>query len=119
MIDHQLEDLDINIKGDDAYEEALSLCAKLIDGKLEQNLFEETLRQGFRNKAFKLFTIDKVVQGLMKHCHTIVSDSKCTEILLLMEKDRSCMPTVISRTRRFENNSLADNLFQVFKFSKL
>ncbi|GME84083.1 unnamed protein product [Ambrosiozyma monospora] len=83
----------VNIKGDDPYNEALELCIKLIEGNVEQNIFEETLRQGFRNKAFKLFTIDKVIQGLMKHCHTVVSDSKCAEIFMLMEKDRNSLRT--------------------------
>ncbi|KAG7882014.1 hypothetical protein KL935_001171 [Ogataea polymorpha] len=89
LINDQLEEMGINIKGDDSYNEALELCAKVIEGSLDQNNFEETLRQGFRNKAFKLFTVDKVISGLLKHCHNIVSDSKCTEIVLLMEKDRN------------------------------
>jgi paired amphipathic helix protein Sin3a len=89
LIDHHLENMGISIKGDDSYAEALELCVKLIDNKIEQSSFEESLRNGFRNKAFKLFTIDRVIQSLMKHCHTIVSDFKCSEILLLMEKDRN------------------------------
>ncbi|KAG0689614.1 Transcriptional regulatory protein sin3 [Pichia californica] len=93
LIDNHLDDLDISIKGNDSYSEALELCVKLIDNKLEQSTFEEALRNGFRNKAFKLFTIDRVIQSLMKHCHTIVSDSKCSEILLLMEKDRNQLNT--------------------------
>ncbi|QPG75377.1 hypothetical protein FOA43_002730 [Brettanomyces nanus] len=89
LIDYSLEDQSINIKGNDSYHEALDLCVKLIQGKVEQNAFEECLRQGFLNKAFKLFTINKVIQGVLKHCHTLVTDSRCGEILMLMEKDRN------------------------------
>lgn len=89
LIDHSLEDQGVNIKGDDSYHEALNLCAKVIQGKVEQGVFEESLRQGFLNKAYRLFTINKVIQGLLKHCHTLVTDSKCGEILMLMEKDRN------------------------------
>lgn len=89
LIDHSLEEQGVNIKGDDSYHEALNLCAKVIQGKVEQGVFEESLRQGFLNKAYRLFTINKVIQGLLKHCHTLVTDSKCGEILMLMEKDRN------------------------------
>lgn len=118
LIDQHLDDLGISIKGDDSYFEALELCVKLIDNKIEQNSFEESLRNGFRNKAFKLFTIDRVIQSLMKHCHTIVSDSKCSEILLLMEKDRDQLETSMKdqilyrvQVRSFMN--LDENMFKI------
>lgn len=118
LIDHHLEDLGIAIKGNDSYNEALELCVKLIDNKLEQSSFEESLRNGFRNKAFKLFTIDRVIQSLMKHCHTLVSDSKCSEILMLMEKDRNQVKTSTKdqilyriQVRSFMNQD--ENMFKI------
>lgn len=118
LLDHHLEDMGVAIKGDDSYGEALELCVKLIDSKIEQSTFEESLRNGFRNKAFKLFTIDRVIQNLMKHCHTIVSDSKCSEILMLMEKDRNHLTTSIKdqilyrvQVRSFMNPD--ENMFKI------
>ncbi|ODQ49447.1 hypothetical protein PICMEDRAFT_23790, partial [Pichia membranifaciens NRRL Y-2026] len=118
LIDHHLEDLGVSIKGSDSYSEALELCVKLIDNKLEQSTFEEALRNGFRNKAFKLFTIDRVIQSLMKHCHTIVSDSKCSEILLLMEKDRNQPKTstkdqILYRIQVRNYMNLDENMFKI------
>lgn len=118
LLDHHLEDLGIAIKGNDSYSEALELCVKLIDNKLEQSSFEEALRNGFRNKAFKLFTIDRVIQSLMKHCHTIVSDSKCSEILLLMEKDRNQPKTstkdqILYRIQVRSYMNLDENMFKI------
>lgn len=89
LIDHSLQEQGFDIKGNDSYHEAFELCIKVIEGRVEQNTFEESLRQGFLNKAYRLFTINKVIQGLLKHCHTLVTDSRCSEILLLMEKDRN------------------------------
>ena len=118
LIDHHLEEVGLAIKGDDSYAEALNLCDKLIDGKIEQNTFEEALRNGFRNKAFKIFTIDRVIQSLMKHCHTIVSDSKCSEILMLMEKDHNQTTTTAKdqilyrvQVRSFMNQD--ENMFKI------
>ena len=118
LLDHHLDDLGISIKGDDSYAEALELCVKLIDNKIEQSAFEESLRNGFRNRAFKLFTVDRVIQSLMKHCHTIVSDSKCSEILLLMEKDRNQKTTTAKdqilyrvQVRSFMNQE--ENMFKI------
>ncbi|KAH3661386.1 hypothetical protein OGAPHI_006793 [Ogataea philodendri] len=118
LINDQLEEMNINIKGDDSYKEALALCAKVIEGSLDQNNFEETLRQGFRNKAFKLFTVDKVISGLLKHCHSIVNDSRCSEIVLLMEKDRNVSRTtardqIIYRMQVRNLMSSDENMFKI------
>lgn len=118
LISHQLEDMNINITGDDSYAQVLALCKKLIDGSLEHQWFEESLRQGFRNKAYKLFTVDKVVQGLTKHMHTIIQDQRTSEMVLLMERDRS-QPTSTVKEQilyRFAVRSLMtpeENMFRL------
>lgn len=97
LVSHQLEDMNIAISGDsDCFVQVMQLSERLIEGNLEHQWFEETLRQGYRNRAYKLYTIDKVVHGLVKHMHTIVADSKTSEMLILFEADRE-KPTTTAK----------------------
>ncbi|KAL6942472.1 hypothetical protein ACO0QE_003647 [Hanseniaspora vineae] len=84
----QLADMGLDFKGTSAYKRLLELAEDLIDGKIEHQWFEESLRQAYRNKAFKLYTIDKVIQSIVKHAHTISSDNKTCHVMELLEKDR-------------------------------
>ncbi|KAK6462826.1 hypothetical protein DFJ63DRAFT_175977 [Scheffersomyces coipomensis] len=90
LLPHQLEDMGIEIVGTkNCYKQVLELSEKLIDNELDHQWFEETLRQGYRNKAYKLYTVDKVVQAMVKHMHTMITDSKTSEIMVLFETDRT------------------------------
>lgn len=89
LISHQLEDLGVQISGNkDCYLQVLDLSERLIEGEVEHQWFEESLRQGYRNKAYKIYTIDKVVQAMVKHMHSMVTDAKTSEMMLLFENDR-------------------------------
>ncbi|ODV95612.1 hypothetical protein PACTADRAFT_50307 [Pachysolen tannophilus NRRL Y-2460] len=118
LFSHQIEDMGINITGNNSYLEALKLSAKLIEGDLEHQWFEESLRQGYRNKAYKLFTVDKVIQGIIKHAHIILTDHKTSEIMLLFEKDRN-MPVTTAKQQilyRMQTRSFMgaeDHMFRI------
>ena len=86
---HQLEDMGVEIVGTkDCYKQVLELSEKLIEGEIEHQWFEESLRQGYRNRAYKIYTIDKVVQAMIKHMHSMITDAKTSEIMVLFENDR-------------------------------
>lgn len=90
LLSHQLEDMGVQITGNkDCYLQLLDLSERLIDGEIEHQWFEEAVRQGYRNKAYKIYTIDKVVQAMVKHMHAIVTDTKTSEMMLLFENDRT------------------------------
>lgn len=120
LINHQLEDMNIKISGDkDCYEQVLDLSERLIEGDLENQWFEESIRQAYRNKAYKVYTIDKVVQALVKHMHSMTSDPKTSEMMVLFEKDRK---TPISTAKdqilyRMQVRSFMTNDENMFKIS--
>lgn len=89
LISQQLKEMGLDFEGEDAYGQLLNLCKRLIEGDIEHQWFEESLRQAYNNKAFKLYTVDKVIHSLVKHAHTILTDSKTSEIMTLFEKDRT------------------------------
>lgn len=90
LVSHQLEELAVEIDGTrDCYKQVLLLAERLLDGDVEHQWFEELLRQGYSNRAYKCYTLDKVVQLMVKHMHTVLTDQKTLEIVTLFEHDRS------------------------------
>lgn len=118
LVNHQLEDMNVEILGDrDCYKQVLALSERLIEGELEHQWFEEAVRQGYKNKAYKVYTIDKVVQAMIKHMHTMVTDSKTSEMMVLFETDRK---TPVSTAKdqilyRMQIRSLMTNEENMFK----
>lgn len=114
----QLSDMGLDFKGADAYEQLLALCKRLIQSDIEHQWFEESLRQAYKNKAFKIYTVDKVIQSLVKHAHSIITDAKTAEIMILFEKDRKA-PTTSTREQilyRLQVRScmgLTENMFRI------
>lgn len=116
---HQLEDMGVEIKGDkDCYKQVLDLAERLIEGEVEHQWYEESLRQAYRNRAYKMYTVDKLVQSMVKHMHTIVSDSRTSEMIVLFEADRA-QPTSTAKDQilyRIKVRSLMstdENMFKI------
>lgn len=120
LISHQLEDAGVEIDGTkDCYKQVLSLAERLLDGEIEHQWFEESLRQAYRNKAYKCYTIDKVVQSLVKHMHTMVTDTKTSEMVVLFEQDRNS-PSSTAKDQilyRMQVRALMSNDENMFKIS--
>lgn len=48
------------------YENMLELCEKLFGSEIDQGTFEDGVRALFGNKAYHIYTIDKVLSALVK-----------------------------------------------------
>ncbi|RUS19702.1 hypothetical protein BC937DRAFT_87073 [Endogone sp. FLAS-F59071] len=79
--------LDMDFTNGNYYGQLLEIIDKLFDSDIDQQTFEEAARYIFGTKAFTLFTIDKVVQSMIKQIQTIMMDNKSTELISLFEKD--------------------------------
>ncbi|KAK5960695.1 transcriptional regulator SIN3 PWA37_002129 [Arxiozyma heterogenica] len=118
LLSTQLRDMGLDFMGKDSYQEVLSMSKRLIENKLEHQWFEESLRQAFNNKAFKMYTVDKVTQSLVKHLHSLMADSKTSEIMLLFEKDRHSLSTstkdqILYRLQTRSHMSNVENMFRI------
>ncbi|KAJ7603117.1 histone deacetylase complex, SIN3 component [Roridomyces roridus] len=67
----------------------LDACEKVFDNELDQATFEEHMRWFFGEKAYHLFTIDKVITALVKQVLTIAGDNKCQELWTLLQNANS------------------------------
>ncbi|KAK9360348.1 hypothetical protein V1504DRAFT_423614 [Lipomyces starkeyi] len=88
IVSSKIQDMGLAFTSENCYGQLLDMCEKLIEGDLEHQWFEESLRQAYRNRAFRIYTVDKAVQAIAKHVHTIISDAKCSEIIMLYDRDR-------------------------------
>ncbi|KLT42069.1 hypothetical protein CC85DRAFT_285843 [Cutaneotrichosporon oleaginosum] len=70
------------------YDHLLALCERLFDQDIDQATFEETLRLMFSNKAYIMFTVDRLVSAIVKQTQQIVGDNKSQELLKLLVADR-------------------------------
>ncbi|KAF8079008.1 histone deacetylase complex, SIN3 component [Lyophyllum atratum] len=61
----------------------------LFDGDMDQATFEEHMRWFFGNKAYHLFTLDKLITALVKQVQTILSDHRCQELWKLLQNAQS------------------------------
>ncbi|KZP17508.1 hypothetical protein FIBSPDRAFT_911970 [Athelia psychrophila] len=72
------------------YELMLESCERLFENDLEVQAFEDQMRCMFGIKeAYKLFTIDKLIGAIIKQVQTVLSDSKSSELLELLKKERT------------------------------
>lgn len=80
----------------DHYEQLLILCDNLIQQTLDSAGFEDMLRHIYGSKAFKIYTVDKVVLLMTKQIHAIVTEERNISQVQAFYKDRS-KPTTTPR----------------------
>jgi paired amphipathic helix protein Sin3a len=75
---------------DDAnhYQQLLALAEQLIEGATDQASFEDMLRYIYGTKAFKVYTIDKLIALMAKQIQLIVSEEKNIIQTQAFAKDR-------------------------------
>lgn len=118
LYDHRMADMGLAFESKNCYGQLLTLIERLIVGDLEHQSYEESIRQAYRNRAYKLYTVDKVTQAIVKHLHTIISDVKSSDVLVLWENDRnnpltSTKEQIIYRTRVKSVLGPDENLFRI------
>eukprot|EP00042_Codosiga_hollandica_P057087 m.838224 g.838224 ORF g.838224 m.838224 type:complete len:1257 (-) comp59497_c0_seq2:178-3948(-) len=82
----------LDIAKDKYYEAFLDLVEKLLDNQVDAYAFEDTLREMYNNKAYKLCTIDKIIQSTTKQLGTVVGDPQCIGLLGLHLNSVSSLP---------------------------
>uniref|UniRef100_A0A673HHI9 Paired amphipathic helix protein Sin3b n=1 Tax=Sinocyclocheilus rhinocerous TaxID=307959 RepID=A0A673HHI9_9TELE len=72
------------------YPAFLDMVRSLLDGNLEATQYEDTLREMFTIHAYIGFTIDKLIQNIVRQLQHLVSDEVCLQVteLYLAERKR-------------------------------
>ncbi|XP_043933174.1 paired amphipathic helix protein Sin3a-like [Protopterus annectens] len=72
------EPMDIEVE--DYYPAFLDMVRNLLDGNMEPAQYEDSLREMFTIHAYIAFTMDKLVQSIVRQLQHIVSDEICVQV---------------------------------------
>ncbi|GIY36696.1 hypothetical protein CEXT_216131 [Caerostris extrusa] len=65
------------------YQAFLDMVRNLLDGNLESGLYEDNLREMFGIHAYHVFTLDKVIQNMVRQLQHMVGDESCSQFMTL------------------------------------
>uniref|UniRef100_A0A674B6G1 Paired amphipathic helix protein Sin3a n=1 Tax=Salmo trutta TaxID=8032 RepID=A0A674B6G1_SALTR len=72
------EPMDIEVE--DYYSAFLEMVRNLLDGNMEPTQYEDSLREMFTIHAYTAFTMDKLIQSIVRQLQHIVSDELCVRV---------------------------------------
>lgn len=99
---------------DDYYPYFLEMVKNLLDGNLESSQYEDQLREMFGIHAYIAFTMDKLVQNLVRQIETLAhftSDDTCARIYKLYHEEAK-NGAVGGRVATAHQRAHAENLYQ-------
>ncbi|XP_029934281.1 paired amphipathic helix protein Sin3a-like isoform X2 [Myripristis murdjan] len=72
------EPMDVDVE--DYYSAFLEMVRNLLDGNMEPAQYEDSLREMFTIHAYIAFTMDKLIQSIVRQLQHIVSDDVCVRV---------------------------------------
>ncbi|XP_031783367.1 paired amphipathic helix protein Sin3a isoform X2 [Nasonia vitripennis] len=77
-----------DIEIEDYYPAFLDMIKNVLDGNMESNSYEDTLREMFGIHAYIAFTLDKVVTYAVRQLQHLVSDAVCQQCMDLFHREQ-------------------------------
>lgn len=117
LLPMQLSDNGLELGQDDGYEWIKTTSKKFLSGNLDHQWFEESLRINFENKAYKLYTIDRVIRNILGVITTISQTPSLLQILdLLVDNMKKLTTTKLQQlTYRTKVRMLMDGVGDMFR----
>ncbi|CAL1533075.1 unnamed protein product [Lymnaea stagnalis] len=78
--------LDVDVE--DYYSYFLDMIRAVLDGNMESSQYEDTMREMFGIEAYQLFTMDKVVQNIVRQVQHLVMDDMPSRLTKLFEEQK-------------------------------
>ncbi|KAJ1934961.1 hypothetical protein GGF37_006180, partial [Kickxella alabastrina] len=72
-----------DLENTDFYAIFLELVDQFLQGQLDTNSFDEGMRVLYGTHAYRILTVDKVMQAVSKNIQHLISDGRCVDILEL------------------------------------
>ncbi|XP_050955909.1 SIN3 transcription regulator family member Aa isoform X1 [Labeo rohita] len=118
------EPMDVDVE--DYYSAFLEMVRNLLDGNMEASQYEDSLREMFTIHAYIAFTMDKLIQNIVRQLQHIVSEEICVQVteLYLSESSHSATggslltqssraPAEMSYQRKAEQLMSDENCFKL------
>ncbi|XP_062849740.1 SIN3 transcription regulator family member Aa isoform X2 [Trichomycterus rosablanca] len=103
------EPMDIEVE--DYYSAFLEMVRSMLDGNMEASLYEDSLREMFTIHAYIAFTMDKLIQSIVRQLQHIVSDELCVQVTDLYLSESSSNATGGSLTTQ-TSRATAEGAYQ-------
>ncbi|XP_004712105.1 paired amphipathic helix protein Sin3a [Echinops telfairi] len=81
------EPMDVEVE--DYYPAFLDMVRSLLDGNIDSSQYEDSLREMFTIHAYIAFTMDKLIQSIVRQLQHIVSDEICVQVTDLYLSENS------------------------------
>ncbi|XP_051545084.1 SIN3 transcription regulator family member Aa [Myxocyprinus asiaticus] len=81
------EPMDVEVE--DYYSAFLEMVRNLLDGNMEASQYEDSLREMFTIHAYIAFTMDKLIQNIVRQLQHIVSEEICVQVTELYLNESS------------------------------
>ncbi|XP_015745966.1 paired amphipathic helix protein Sin3a isoform X2 [Python bivittatus] len=103
------EPMDIEVE--DYYPAFLDMVRNLLDGNMDSSQYEDSLREMFTIHAYIAFTMDKLIQSIVRQLQHIVSDEICVQVteLYLSESHNSATGGLLTSQ---SSRSLVETAYQ-------
>ncbi|PSN32659.1 hypothetical protein C0J52_12290 [Blattella germanica] len=76
------------IEVEDYYPAFLDMVKNVLDGNMDSNAYEDTLREMFGIHAYIAFTLDKVVTYAVRQLQYLVTDESCQECMEILQQEQ-------------------------------
>lgn len=99
------------IEPDEYFPYFLDMIKNLLDGNLESSAYEDQLREMYGIHAYIAFTMDKLVQNIVRQLQHIVSDENCLKVTEFFNEEKKNKATG-GRIATFHQRQMAENSYQ-------
>ncbi len=102
------------------YRELLKCIDSFNEGRTEPNDFEEQCREMLNTSAYVMYTVDKLVQAIVKQAQLVVLEQRSMEMIDLYYHDRSRSTTSSRQEAMYRLTAechVDDNLFRIEQFT--
>ncbi|XP_026565731.1 paired amphipathic helix protein Sin3a [Pseudonaja textilis] len=101
----------MDIEVEDYYPAFLDMVRNLLDGNMDSSQYEDSLRDMFTIHAYIAFTMDKLIQSIVRQLQHIVSDEICVQVteLYLSESHNGATGGLLSSQ---SSRSLVETAYQ-------
>ncbi|XP_064388294.1 paired amphipathic helix protein Sin3a-like isoform X2 [Halichondria panicea] len=72
-----------DIKVEEYYPTFLNMAKNFMEGNIDTTTYEDTCREMFGVNAYVVFTIDRLVQNIVRQLHAIISEESCYKMMEL------------------------------------
>ncbi|XP_004066908.1 paired amphipathic helix protein Sin3a [Oryzias latipes] len=71
----------VDVEVEDYYSVFLEMVRNLLDGNMEPAQYEDSLREMFTIHAYVAFTMDKLIQNIVRQLQHLVTDDACSRVM--------------------------------------